>query len=88
MLANATTGDLTVMIAKVLKLVSIPILAVTLLVPLAATSLAKPSAADEKFFLQALTICRGQMTNFTHVRVDYKKRTFKCYGYDSTRRRR
>ena len=76
------------MIAKVLKLVSIPILTVTLLLPLAGTSLAKRSAADEKFFLQALTICRGRMTNFTHVRVDYKKRTFKCYGYDSTRRRR
>ena len=69
------------MIVKLLKPVILLVLAAALLTPLAGTSLAKKrSAADEQFFLQVLKICRFRETNFKYARINYEKRTFKCYG--------
>ena len=56
------------------------VLVVGLLTLLAGASLAKKSAADEQFFQQALKTCRFRETNFTWVKVNYEKRTFKCFG--------
>ena len=56
------------------------VLVVGLLTLLACPSLAKKSAADEQFFLQALKTCRFRETNFTWVKVNYDKHTFKCFG--------
>jgi hypothetical protein len=63
------------------------VLVVGLLTLPAYPALAKKSAADEQFFLQALKTCRFRETNFTFVRVNYDKRTFKCYG-DNYRKRK
>lgn len=69
------------MIIKLLKFFTLAVLALALMLPSAGTSLAKKrSAADEQFFLQVLKICRFRETNFKYARINYEKRTFKCYG--------
>ena len=76
------------MFAKLLKSLTLPMLALTLMLPSAETSLAKQrSAADEAFFLQVLKICRSRETNFRYAKINYEKRTFKCIA-DRQRERR
>ena len=69
------------MIIKLLKSLTLAVLALALMLPSAGSSLAKKrSAADEQFFLQVLKICRFRETNFRYARINYEKRTFKCFG--------
>ena len=69
------------MTIKLLKSFTLAVLAMALMLPSAGSSLAKKiSAADEQFFLQVLKICRFRETNFKYARINYEKRTFKCYG--------
>ena len=69
------------MIIKLLKSFTFAVLALALMLPSAGSSLAKKrSAADEQFFLQVLKICRFRETNFKYARINYEKRTFKCYA--------
>ncbi len=69
------------MIVKLLKPVILLALVAVLLTPLTGTSLAKKrSDADEQFFLEVLRICRFRETNFKYARINYEKRTFKCYA--------
>jgi hypothetical protein len=73
------TGNIVGEIPNTSNFVIFLVLVVGLLTLPAYPALAKKSAADEQFFLQALKTCRFRETNFTWVRVNYDKRTFKCY---------
>jgi hypothetical protein len=67
------------MMPSIKNYVILPIIACAFLLPGADAALAETkSAADKKFFLQALKECRSGNPNLVRVQVNYKKRTFKC----------